>query len=158
MNKNYFSDNLKHFIEIGLDREDLAYVADISCGSIKNYQTKLTQNPNMMTICKIAKALDISVEDLVNKDFGKEVMNFEYMSKKKQIEPISINLSKNIDRFITANNYNINKAGRMLKTNETTIRKIRLSENGSVSLAVCLKIAECMNVTLDNLLFGEVQF
>ncbi len=160
MNKNYFSENLKHFISSGLDRHDLAYVADISFGSIKNYQSKLTQNPSIIKICKIAKSLDLSVEDLVNKDFGKEVreLDFEYMNKKEPIEPISLNLSKNIDKFINANKYNIHKASRMLKVNETTLRRMRLSENASISLEVCLKISECMKVTLDQLLFEEIEF
>ena len=48
-----------------LSQEKLARLADVSNNTIINIEGGKNQNPTMVTLKKIAKALDISVEELL---------------------------------------------------------------------------------------------
>ena len=49
----------------GLSQEKLARLADVSNNTIINIEAGINNNPTIETIRKIAKALGISVEDLI---------------------------------------------------------------------------------------------
>lgn len=50
---------------LGLSQEKLARLADVSNNTIVNIEAGKQQNPTVETIKKIAKALDVSIEELV---------------------------------------------------------------------------------------------
>jgi len=49
----------------GLSQEKLARLADVSNNTIINIEASINDNPTIETLRKIAKAFDISVEDLI---------------------------------------------------------------------------------------------
>ena len=51
--------------KLGLSQEKLARLADVSNNTIINIEAGKQQNPTVDTIKKIAKALDVSVDDLI---------------------------------------------------------------------------------------------
>ena len=61
MYKNYLSENLQYFFEIGLYKKDLAHVSDLNYSNIVNLENGLVNNPNILTVSKLAKALELSV-------------------------------------------------------------------------------------------------
>lgn len=51
--------------KLGLSQEKLARLADVSNNTIINIEAGKQQNPTVDTINKIAKALNVSIEDLI---------------------------------------------------------------------------------------------
>lgn len=51
--------------KLGLSQEKLARLADVSNNTIVNIEAGKQQNPTVETIKKIAKALGVSIEELV---------------------------------------------------------------------------------------------
>lgn len=51
--------------KLGLSQEKLARLADVSNNTIINIEAGKQQNPTVETIKKIAKALNVSVEELI---------------------------------------------------------------------------------------------
>lgn len=51
--------------KLGLSQEKLASFADVSNNTIINIEAGKQQNPTIDTIKKIAKALNVSIEDLI---------------------------------------------------------------------------------------------
>lgn len=51
--------------KLGLSQEKLARLADVSNNTIINIESGKQQNPTIETIKKIAKALNVSIEELV---------------------------------------------------------------------------------------------
>ena len=49
----------------GLSQEKLARLADVANNTIIKIEAGKNQNPTIRTVQKIAKALDISIEDLI---------------------------------------------------------------------------------------------
>ena len=50
----------------GLSQEKLARLADVANNTIIKIEAGKNQNPTLDTLKKIAKALDVSVDDLIN--------------------------------------------------------------------------------------------
>ena len=51
--------------KLGLSQEKLARLADVSNNTIVNIEAGKQQNPTVETVKKIAKALDVPVEELI---------------------------------------------------------------------------------------------
>lgn len=51
--------------KLGLSQEKLARLADVSNNTVVNIEAGKQQNPTIETIKKIAKALNVSVEELI---------------------------------------------------------------------------------------------
>ena len=52
--------------KLGLSQEKLARLADVSNNTIFNIEAGRQKNPTIETISKIAKALNVSIEDLIS--------------------------------------------------------------------------------------------
>ena len=62
------ADNLKKFrTQKGLSLEKVARLADLSLNTIVKIENGTNQNPTIDTLSKIAKALDVGVDDLIQK-------------------------------------------------------------------------------------------
>ena len=60
------SKNIRKLREIkGISQDRLSKLADISLNTIAKLELDETQNPTIETLQKIAKALDVKVEDLI---------------------------------------------------------------------------------------------
>ena len=51
--------------KMGLSQEKLARLADVSNNTIINIEAGKQQNPTIETMAKIAKGLDVSIDDLM---------------------------------------------------------------------------------------------
>jgi transcriptional regulator with XRE-family HTH domain len=66
MASNKIGSNIKKIrTEKGYSLERVARLADLSLNTIVKVESGVNQNPTIETLQKIAKALDISVEDLL---------------------------------------------------------------------------------------------
>lgn len=66
-NKNGLAKTVKRLREKqGLSQEKLARLADVSNNTIINIEAGKQDNPTIETLKKIAKALSVLVEDLIN--------------------------------------------------------------------------------------------
>ena len=64
--KNNLAKKVKQFREkLGLSQEKLARLSDVSNNTIINIEAGKQDNPTIDTLKKVAKALDVSVEDLI---------------------------------------------------------------------------------------------
>ena len=64
--KNSISKTVKRFREkMGLSQEKLARLADVSNNTIINIEAGKQNNPTIETLKKIAKALEVGVDDLI---------------------------------------------------------------------------------------------
>ena len=64
--KNNISKTVKRFREkMGLSQEKLARLADVSNNTIINIEAGKQDNPTIETLKKIAKALEVGVDDLI---------------------------------------------------------------------------------------------
>ena len=64
---NKISDNLKRLRnKEGYSLEKVARLADLSLNTIVKIENGVNQNPTIETLSKIAKALDVSVDDLIS--------------------------------------------------------------------------------------------
>lgn len=63
---NKISDNLKKLREKkGYSLEKVARLADLSLNTIVKIENGVNQNPTIETLTKIAKALEVGVDDLI---------------------------------------------------------------------------------------------
>jgi transcriptional regulator with XRE-family HTH domain len=66
MSNNKIADNLKKLrAKKGLSLEKIARLADLSLNTIVKVENGVNQNPTIETLTKIAKALEIGVDDLI---------------------------------------------------------------------------------------------
>ena len=66
MSNNKIADNLKKLrAKKGLSLEKIARLADLSLNTIVKVENGINTNPTIETLTKIAKALDIGVDDLL---------------------------------------------------------------------------------------------
>ena len=64
--KNSITKTVKRFREkMGLSQEKLARLADVSNNTIINIEAGKQNNPTIETLKKIAKALEVGVDDLI---------------------------------------------------------------------------------------------
>lgn len=64
--KNNISKTVKRFREkMGISQEKLARLADVSNNTIINIEAGKQDNPTIETLKKIAKALEVGVDDLI---------------------------------------------------------------------------------------------
>jgi transcriptional regulator with XRE-family HTH domain len=67
MASNKISSNIKKIrAEKGYSLEKVARLADLSLNTIVKIETGVNQNPTFETLQKIAKALDVKMDDLIN--------------------------------------------------------------------------------------------
>jgi transcriptional regulator with XRE-family HTH domain len=65
--ENKISKNIKKLRQAkGLSQDRLSKLADVSYNSIIKLETSGITNPTIDTLSKIAKALDVSVDDLIS--------------------------------------------------------------------------------------------
>jgi len=66
MSNNKIADNLKKLrAKKGLSLEKVARLADLSLNTIVKIENGVNQNPTIDTLTKIAKALEVGVDDLI---------------------------------------------------------------------------------------------
>ena len=66
MSNNKIAENLKKLrAKKGLSLERIARLADLSLNTIVKVENGVNTNPTIETLTKIAKALDIGVDDLI---------------------------------------------------------------------------------------------
>jgi len=66
MSNNKIAENLKKLrAKKGLSLEKIARLADLSLNTIVKVENGVNQNPTIETLTKIAKALEIGVDDLI---------------------------------------------------------------------------------------------
>jgi len=65
-NNQNLSKNVKHLREAkGLSQEKLARLADVANNTLIKMETGENKNPTLETLKKVAKALEVSVDDLI---------------------------------------------------------------------------------------------
>jgi transcriptional regulator with XRE-family HTH domain len=63
---NNISDNLRKLrVKKGYSLEKIARLADLSLNTIVKIENGVNQNPTIETLTKIAKALEVGVDDLI---------------------------------------------------------------------------------------------
>jgi len=63
---NMIGDNVKKFRKKkGLTQDNLARKADIPYTTLTKLESNVVKKPSVQTVAKIAKALDVSIEDLI---------------------------------------------------------------------------------------------
>ena len=66
-NNQNLSKNVKRLREAkGLSQEKLARLADVANNTLIKMETGENKNPTLETLKKVAKALEVSVDDLIN--------------------------------------------------------------------------------------------
>ena len=66
-NNQNLSKNVKHLREAkGLSQEKLARLADVANNTLIKMETGENKNPTLETLKRVAKALEVSVDDLIN--------------------------------------------------------------------------------------------
>ena len=66
MSNNKIADNLKKLrAKKGLSLEKIARLADLSLNTIVKIENGVNKNPTIETLIKIAKALEVGVDDLI---------------------------------------------------------------------------------------------
>ena len=66
MSNNKIADNLKKLrAKKALSLEKIARLADLSLNTIVKVENGVNQNPTIETLTKIAKALEVGVDDLI---------------------------------------------------------------------------------------------
>jgi len=66
-NNQNLSKNVKKMREAkGLSQEKLARLADVANNTLIKMETGENKNPTLETLKRVAKALEVSVEDLIN--------------------------------------------------------------------------------------------
>jgi len=66
MSNNKIAENLKKLrAKNGLSLEKIARLADLSLNTIVKIENGVNQNPTIETLTKIAKALEVGVDDLI---------------------------------------------------------------------------------------------
>ncbi len=68
MNASNFSDNIKKYRnKAGISQDRLSKLADVTYNTIIKIESGANINPTIDTLTKIAKALSVSVDDLIKK-------------------------------------------------------------------------------------------
>jgi transcriptional regulator with XRE-family HTH domain len=66
--KSTIGENIKKYRnKLGISQDQLSKKADLAFHTIAKIEAGSTPNPTIETVAKIAKALDVSVDDLLNK-------------------------------------------------------------------------------------------
>ncbi|HOQ79289.1 MAG TPA: helix-turn-helix transcriptional regulator [Candidatus Absconditabacterales bacterium] len=66
MSNNKIAENIKKLrAKKGLSLEKIARLADLSLNTIVKIENGVNQNPTIETLTKIAKALEVGVDDLI---------------------------------------------------------------------------------------------
>ena len=66
MSNNKIADNLKKLrAKKGLSLEKIARLADLSLNTVVKVENGVNRNPTIETLTKIAKALEVGVDDLI---------------------------------------------------------------------------------------------
>ena len=67
-NKSTIADNIKKYRnKIGVSQDRLSKLADVTYNTIIKIEAGTNTNPTIETLAKIAKALGVSVDDLIKK-------------------------------------------------------------------------------------------
>ncbi len=65
--KSTIADNIKKYRQkLGISQDRLSKMADVTYNTIIKIESGGSQNPTIGTLSKIAKALGVSVDDLIN--------------------------------------------------------------------------------------------
>ena len=68
MNASNISDNIKKYRnKLGISQDRLSKLADVTYNTIIKIESGANINPTIDTLTKIAKALNVSVDDLIKK-------------------------------------------------------------------------------------------
>ena len=66
-NNSKISTNIKKYrMKLGISQDKLSKLADVTYNTIIKIESGANTNPTIETLSKIAKALDVSVDDLIN--------------------------------------------------------------------------------------------
>ena len=66
-NKSTIADNIKKYRnKMGVSQDKLSKLADITYNTIIKIESGVNTNPTIETLAKIAKALGVGVDDLIN--------------------------------------------------------------------------------------------
>lgn len=66
--KSTIADNIKKYrLKLGVSQDRLSKMADVTYNTIIKVESGGSQNPTIDTLSKIAKALSVSVDDLISK-------------------------------------------------------------------------------------------
>ena len=67
-NKSTISDNIKKYrAKLGISQDKLSKLADVTYNTIIKIESGANTNPTIDTLTKIAKALNVSVDNLIKK-------------------------------------------------------------------------------------------
>ena len=67
MTINIISENIKKYrLRLGLSQEDFAKISDVKYTTLTKIESNVIKNPSILVISKIAKALNIPIEKLIN--------------------------------------------------------------------------------------------
>ncbi|MCX6810892.1 MAG: helix-turn-helix transcriptional regulator [Candidatus Berkelbacteria bacterium] len=67
MTINIISENIKKYrLKLGLSQEDFAKISDVKYTTLTKIESNVIKNPSILVISKIAKALNIPIEELIN--------------------------------------------------------------------------------------------
>lgn len=67
MTINIISENIKKYrLKLGLSQEDFAKISDVKYTTLTKIESNVIKNPSILIISKIAKALNIPIEKLIN--------------------------------------------------------------------------------------------
>ena len=158
MNKSYIGENVKYFREKeNLSLRKCSYKCEMSSYVLSNIEDYKTLDPQMMSIIGIAKAMNVSIEDLVYKNL-KEVV--EHVGSKYNMtdDYTQWKIKDNINNFIEINNLEISDVAKLFNVNDLTVVSLRNNKKKAIRLSLCYRIAKALNITLDQLLFEEIKF
>ena len=66
-NKSTIADNIKKYRQkMGISQDRLSKIADVTYNTIIKIESGANKNPTIETLAKIAKALNATVDDLIN--------------------------------------------------------------------------------------------
>lgn len=67
MTTTTISENIKKKrLKLGLSQEDFAKISDVKYTTLTKIESNVIKNPSVLVISKIAKALNTSIEQLIN--------------------------------------------------------------------------------------------
>ena len=156
--ENYLSENIKFFRE----KEDisiikLSYKCEVSKFVLSNIEERKTLDPSISAVIGIAKAMQVSVDDLVNKNFKEGVINNVNVDN-MTTENENWKLAENVNNFIESRNLENTDVAKLFNITDTTVVSLRFKRKTSSRLFQIQRIAKAMNITLDELLFKEMEF